>query len=76
MPVKNQPKDIIDKNPNVLGGTPVISGTRIPVSLLKHLLDVGYPENLISLEYPSLSINKILAFKKLISEGYHVSPTN
>lgn len=76
MPVKNQPKDIIDKDPNVLGGTPVISGTRIPASLLKHLLDIGYPDEVISIEYPSLSTKKILAFKKLISKGYHVSPTN
>ena len=76
MPVKNLPKDIIDKDPNVLGGTPVISGTRIPASLLKHLLDIGYPDEVISIEYPSLSTKKILAFKKLISGGYNVSSTN
>ncbi len=68
--------NIIDKDPDVLGGTPVISGTRIPASLLKHLIDIGYPDNVISIEYPSLSTKKILAFKKLISEGYHVSQTN
>ncbi len=68
--------DIIDKNPDILGGTPVISGTRIPASLLKHLLDIGYPDKVISIEYPSLSTKKILAFKKLISEGYHVSASN
>lgn len=68
--------DIIDNNPDILGGTPVISGTRIPASLLKHLIDIGYPDKVISIEYPSLSTKKILAFKKLISEGYHVTASN
>ena len=76
MSMKSRSIDIIDKNPDILGGLPVIAGTRIPASFLKHLLDIGYPDKIISYEYPSLSTTKILAFKKLISEGYNVSSAN
>ena len=65
--------DIIVKDPDILGGTPVIQGTRIPISLLVRLIKVGYPDKVISHEYPSLTIKKILAFKKLIEGGYRVS---
>lgn len=64
-------KDLVEKNPKVLGGTPVIRGTRIPVSLLRHLIKVGFSDKLISHEYPSLTKDKILAFKKLTQSGYN-----
>lgn len=64
------------KDPNILGGTPVIAGTRIPVKLLARLIKVGYTDKVIKLEYPSLSLTKIIAFKKMIDEGYRVSQTN
>ena len=65
--------DIIVRDPDILGGTPVIQGTRIPISLLVRLIRVGYPDKVISLEYPSLTPKKILAFKKLIEGGYRIS---
>ena len=68
-------KDLIEINPKVLGGTPVIKGTRIPVTLLKRLIRVGYPEGVITHEYPSLTIEKILAFKELIQSGKYVPET-
>jgi len=68
-------KDLIVKNPNILGGTPVIKGTRIPVTLLIRLIKVGYPDNVISYEYPSLTKDKILAFKELIQSGKYVPQT-
>lgn len=58
-------KDLIEKNPKVLDGTPVIRGTRIPVSLLRHLIKVGFSDKVITHEYPSLTKDKILAFKEL-----------
>jgi len=68
-------KNLIVKNPNILGGTPVIKGTRIPVTLLIRLIKVGYPDKVISYEYPSLTKDKILAFKELVQSGKYVPKT-
>lgn len=68
-------KDLVEKNPKVLGGTPVIRGTRIPVSLLRHLIKVGFSDQVISYEYPSLTKDKILAFKQLNQIGYDATKT-
>lgn len=74
MPVKKtSTSSLIVKDPEILGGTPVITGTRIPVTLLARLIKVGYTDRIINYEYPSLTMEKILAFKKLIDEGYRVS---
>ena len=32
---------IIDRNPDILGGTPVFSGTRVPVRILMEHLEAG-----------------------------------
>lgn len=46
-------------NPEVLGGKPVIKGTRIPVYLVLDLLSEGYPfEEIIKL-YPHLTVEDI-----------------
>lgn len=60
--------NLIIKDPEILGGTPVIVGTRIPVTLLTRLIKVGYPNKVINYEYPSLTLEKIIAFKKLIEQ--------
>ncbi|MBI2326569.1 DUF433 domain-containing protein [Candidatus Collierbacteria bacterium] len=68
-------KGLIEKNSKVLSGTPVIRGTRIPVSLLRHLIKVGFSDKVITYEYPSLTIDKILAFKELTQSEYNASKT-
>ncbi len=68
-------KDLVEKNPKVLGGTPVIRGTRIPVTLLRHLIKVGFSDKVITYEYPSLTRDKILAFKELGLSGYNAPKT-
>ena len=32
---------LIDRNPDILGGVPVFSGTRVPVCILMEYLEVG-----------------------------------
>ncbi len=32
---------LIDRNPDILGGTPVFNGTRVPVRILKEHLEAG-----------------------------------
>ncbi|MEK7064031.1 MAG: DUF433 domain-containing protein [Patescibacteria group bacterium] len=68
-------KDLIVRNSKILGGIPTIKGTRIPVSLLKRLIKVGYPDKVITYEYPSLSREKILAFRKMLENQANVSQT-
>ena len=47
--------DIIEKNPKILGGQPVISGTRIPVARVVALHIQGYKLADIKRELPDLS---------------------
>jgi uncharacterized protein (DUF433 family) len=66
-------KDPVTVDKSVLGGIPVIRGTRIPASLVFELLNRGYTTDLISKEYPSLSEKKIAAFLKLVSGSFDVA---
>ena len=52
--------DIIESNPAILGGNPIIKGTRIPVALIYELIRLNYSINDILEEYPLLSKNIIL----------------
>lgn len=45
---------IIEKNPNILGGQPVIRGTRIPVARLLALVGMDYTLTKIKGELPDL----------------------
>ncbi len=60
-------KDPIVSDPDILGGLPVIKGTRIPAGLVLSLLKRGYSINLIATEYPSLSTQKIKKFLEVMS---------
>ena len=48
-------KQYIISNPEILGGKPVISGTRIPVDQILFLLKSGFTIEAINEEYPQLS---------------------
>lgn len=48
-------------DPNVMGGVPVVAGTRIPVSLILNLLAHGYDFDRVVDAYPVLSIADIQA---------------
>jgi uncharacterized protein (DUF433 family) len=48
-------KKYIISNPDILGGKPVISGTRIPVDQILFLLKSGFTIEAIHEEYPQLS---------------------
>jgi uncharacterized protein (DUF433 family) len=45
----------IVSNPEILGGKPVINGTRIPVDQILFLLNDGYPVEAIHELYPQVS---------------------
>jgi uncharacterized protein (DUF433 family) len=50
--------NIIESKPNVLGGMPVIKGTRIPVARVVALHIQGYKIKDLKKEYPYLKLTK------------------
>ena len=46
--------DLIESNPEILGGKPIIKGTRIPVALIYELIGLNYSIDQIQEEYPHL----------------------
>lgn len=68
-------KDPVSVNHKILGGTPVIKGTRVPASLVLELLKDGYTIDIIKKEYPSLSRQNLATFIKLISTSFDVPAT-
>jgi uncharacterized protein (DUF433 family) len=54
-------RDRIEVNPKVLGGKPVIRGTRIPVELLLRKLAEGATNEVLLDAYPNLKLEDIKA---------------
>lgn len=52
-------KKYITTDPNILGGKPVITGTRIPIDQILLLLKNGFTIEAINEEYPQLNLKKI-----------------
>ena len=46
---------LIDRNPDILGGTPVFSGTRVPVRILMEHLEAGDRLDEFLDDYPTVS---------------------
>ena len=57
--------DIIESNPDILGGKPIIKGTRIPVALIYELIGLNYSIDQILKEYPHIDRKIILALLKI-----------
>ena len=60
----------ITSNPQILGGTPVISGTRIPITRIIYLLKDGYTMEAIQQEYPQVSLNKLNEVLEEVAQSY------
>ena len=57
--------DIIESNPDILGGKPIIKGTRIPVALIYELIGLNYSIDQILKEYPHIDRKIILTLLKI-----------
>jgi uncharacterized protein (DUF433 family) len=57
--------ELIECNPEILGGKPVIKGTRIPLDLIFELVGLNYSIDQILEEYPTLSRPQLLNLIKL-----------
>ena len=51
----------IDRNPRILGGTPVFAGTRVPVRILMEYLEAGDPLDEFLQHFPSVSRDQAVA---------------
>ena len=51
---------IIETDPDILGGTPVIRGTRIPVSLIYDMARLDYTVDQILEYYPDLTADEVI----------------
>ncbi len=51
----------IDRNPEILGGTPVFTGTRVPVRILMEHLEAGDNLDEFVLDFPSVSRDQAVA---------------
>ena len=57
--------DIIESNSEILGGKPIIKGTRIPVALIYELIGLKYSIADILKEYPHLDSKIIYTLLKI-----------
>lgn len=58
----------IESKSGILGGIPVVTGTRIPVSQLLRLLSQGYGIKEVKQHYPQLSLRTIKGVISAIAE--------
>lgn len=63
-------EDLIDRNPDILGGTPVFSGTRVPVRILMENLEAGDSLDDFLEDFPSVSRRQAIAV--LEQAGYSI----
>ena len=68
--------DIIESNPEILGGKPIIKGTRIPIALLYELIGLDYTIEEIRKEYPQLTLEVILKVLELGNDALKKSFPN
>ena len=53
--------ELIERNPDVLGGTPVFAGTRVPVRILMEHLEAGDRLDEFLEDFPSVSRRQAVA---------------
>jgi uncharacterized protein (DUF433 family) len=59
---------VIHTNPNILGGTPVFGGTRVPVQTLLDYLEAGDSLNVFLDHFPTVSREKAVAALEVAKE--------
>ena len=70
---------LIDRDPEILGGTPVFAGTRVPVRILMEHLDAGDRLDDFLVDYPTVSRHQAGALLErtttmLVSDGARHDP--
>ena len=65
---------VINRNPNILGGTPVFMGTRVPVRILMEHLGAGYNLNYFLDNFPTVSREQAVQLLALATEKLTTEP--
>ena len=60
-----QPRDIVHSNPEILGGTPVFIGTRVPAHSLFDYLEAGESLDEFLRQFPSVKRDQAIAALEL-----------
>lgn len=61
-------QELITRNPNILGGTPVFAGTRVPVAALFDYLEAGDSLDVFLDHFPSVERSQVVAVLGLLKE--------
>lgn len=64
---------VISTNPDILGGTPVFAGTRVPVQTLLDYLEAGRPLDEFLDDFPTVSREQAI---RLLEEAKHLLEAN
>jgi len=59
---------VVHSDPDILGGTPVFVGTRVPIKTLLDYLDAGDSLNVFLEHFPSVSRKQAIAVLELAKE--------
>ena len=59
---------LIDRNPDILGGTPVFAGTRVPVRILLEHLEAGDRLDDFLTDFPTVSQDQAVALLGRVKE--------
>ncbi|MGA7730606.1 MAG: DUF433 domain-containing protein [Chloroflexia bacterium] len=59
---------LITRNPNILGGTPVFAGTRVPIKALFDYLEAGDSLNVFLNHFPSVERAQAVKLLEILKE--------
>ena len=65
---------VINRNPDILGGTPVFTGTRVPVRILMEHLEDGYSLDYFLDHFPTVSREQAVDAIKLALDALTANP--
>ncbi len=60
--------DVININPEILGGTPVFKGTRVPIETLFDHLESGITIDAFLEDYPTVSKEQVIDVLELVGQ--------
>ena len=63
-------RSVIEISPDILGGTPVFKGTRVPVSTLLDYLAAGDPLERFLDHFPTVKREQAVALLEEVKEGF------
>jgi uncharacterized protein (DUF433 family) len=62
------PEQVVNRDPDILGGTPVFAGTRVPVKILFDYLEAGDSLEIFLDEFPSVTREQAVGALELARE--------